>query len=245
MAIAALTASVIQHSDSFNNQITKVLTLRLKGKVDGVDFNFKNLYYLSVNISAPESTSKYGRRRLIMEATEAWLNKQLVYAGIAFNDSEASLADAEIAKIPGSEILKSLDAVKFEVCVRNGSAIEIHPDETKFWLGQEEGVADEFKVLKAHHDEHYKNKLCGIIQSKTTPADKSADTANDTATGDDDEPLAKAALDKMQEFESVAALEEIDGPFAFRTTSEECDVELIQGGEMREGSGFWCGQPVD
>ena len=77
-----------------------------------------------------------GRPRVLRELLEAWCEKKMTFAGIKYEDGEIKLTDEELSQIPGSEVTKSVDALKLEVTVRSGSSIEIHPDQIKTWRTQ-------------------------------------------------------------------------------------------------------------
>ena len=45
----------------------------------------------------------------------------------------ASTAAKEMANIPEAAVLRGSDALKLQVCVRDGSAIRLHPTQVKKW----------------------------------------------------------------------------------------------------------------
>ena len=110
---------------------TKVFNLRQQGVVEGIDF--KRIYYLSTHFLDSPETAEYGKTRVVRELLDAWCDKRMVHAGIKYTDSDVKLSEEELSQIPGSEVVKSVDALKLEVTVRNGSSIEIHPDQAKLW----------------------------------------------------------------------------------------------------------------
>ena len=106
-----------------------------------------------------EGTCNYGKQRVLSEATDAWLSKTLTYAGIAFDEKESHLTDAELAKIPHSNFMKSVDSLKLEVLVRKGTTFEIHPDEVKYWNSQEAAFRQDFKKMEDHHIKNFKGPI--------------------------------------------------------------------------------------
>ena len=123
----------------------KVLNLRLNGNSAVYDWN--KLHYLSC--ATPfigETVQQYGESRVKTEFLDLWLQKKVSYSGLGFDDSDVSVTDAELAKLPLGESFKNVDATKFEVLIRNGGKLEVHPDDIKFWLAQDSNFANPFSA---------------------------------------------------------------------------------------------------
>ena len=208
--------------------MTQVFNLRQKGIVDGVDF--KRVFYISLHMLDSQDVSDYGRKRVLRDLMDAWLEKRMSYAGIQFQDGDVSLTDAEMASIPGSDILKSVDSLKLEVTVRNGASIDVHPDEVKKWRSQHTSRVEEFEKLLSNHNAMYKDMLCEVLKTTSTAAAQVAavtalvtgDPGIDAVNGKEDDPLA------VTQFESLDKLQEED-PIRHRAASEVPDVELLRG----------------
>jgi hypothetical protein len=205
---------------------TKVLNLRLGEKLPSCKFDFNKLYYLSTHILNGDAVKNYGKARLQQEATEAWITKRLIYAGITYDDSKVSLNDAELDLIPGSKILSSVDALKFEICVRNGTNIDVHPDECRYWDAQDLEFSSKFLVLKKEHDQKWRSLLANIIgNTLSDPAEEDGPAGESDVSS---HQLLQVSVDKPQEFESEAALNAAD-PIKDRAISEEADIEMLLG----------------
>lgn len=186
------------------------------------DFDFKSVYYMSVHFLDSAENAEYGKTRVLRELLDAWCDKRMSFAGIKFEDSEIKLSDEELSQIPGSEVVKSVDALKLEVTVRNGSSIEVHPDQIKTWRAQGGSYASEFEKLLTEHEKTYKNMLAGVISNQTGAA--SAQVVPAAAEVEVPEANPPAVTD----FESLDALKAQD-EISFKTTSEIADVELLRG----------------
>eukprot|EP00435_Cladocopium_sp_Y103_P021182 s564_g5.t1 len=203
-----------------------VFNLRQQGVVEDVDF--KRIYYLSTHFLDSPETAEYGKTRIVRELLDAWCDKRMVYAGIKFTDSDVKLSEEELSQIPGSEVVKSVDALKLEVTVRNGSSIDIHPDQVKLWKTQGGNYADEFEKLVQNHDKTYKTMLAGIIN---TGGGSGSGSQPMPVAGQDEEgeqPEVVVPAPSTTEFESVDALKAKD-EIQFKAVSEISDVELLRG----------------
>ena len=79
------------------------------------EFDFKTVYYLSTHFLDSPENAEYGKTRVLRELLEAWCEKKMTFAGIKYEDGEIKLTDEELSQIPGSEVTKSVDALKLEV----------------------------------------------------------------------------------------------------------------------------------
>ena len=191
------------------------------------DIDFKRVYYLSTHFLDSAETAEYGKTRVVRELLDAWCDKRMVHAGIKYTDAEVKLSEEELSQIPGSEVVKSVDALKLEVTVRNGSSIEIHPDQVKLWKTQGGNYAEEFEKLVQNHDKTYKNMLAGIINgggSGSVPQPAAATNQD----GEGQQPEVVVPAPPVTDFESVDALKAKD-EILFKAVSEISDVELLKG----------------
>ena len=152
----------------------------------------------------------------------------MVYAGVKYNDAEAKLSETELAAIPGSEVIKSVDALKLEVTIRNGSSVEIHPDQIKQWSTQGGSYNDQFQKLLADHDGVYKNMLAGVISGGGGDTSQPQGSSEPPVPVADEADAPPAEVGPVQEFESVEALKAQDD-LDFKAVSEIPDVELWKG----------------
>ena len=187
------------------------------------DFDFRTLYYLSTHFLDSAENAEYGKTRVLRELLEAWCEKKMTFAGIKYEDSEIKLSDEELSQIPGSEVIKSVDALKLEVTVRSGSAIEIHPDQIKTWRTQGGNYAEEFEKLFTGHNTTYKNMLAGVIGSTSSGASSQQVVAAEDTQGPGSDPPPV-----VTDFESVEALKAQD-EISYTAVSEIADVELLRG----------------
>lgn len=185
------------------------------------DFDFKSVYYMSAHFIDSAENAEYGKTRVLRELLDAWCDKRMSFAGIKFEDSEIKLSDEELSQIPGSEVVKSVDALKLEVTVRNGSSIEVHPDQIKTWRAQGGSYASEFEKLLTEHEQTYKNMLAGVIGNQTGAASAQVVPAAEVEVPEANPPA-------VTDFESLDALKAQD-EISFKTSSEIADVELLRG----------------
>jgi hypothetical protein len=75
-----------------------VRNLRLRGKVPGVQFDFKKLFYLSLHPLSNELTMNYGQRRLLQESSDDFLSKQLEYNGVKYDDSNQGVPSTNLVE---------------------------------------------------------------------------------------------------------------------------------------------------
>lgn len=198
-----------------------MFNLRTKGVVE--DFDWKKVHYMSVHFLDSAENATYGKNRVLRDLLDAWCEKKMSFAGIQFRDDDVKLSEEELAAIPGSEIVKSVDALKLEVTVRNGSSVEVHPDQIRQWRSAGGMYTEEFDKLVANHDQHFKNMLAGVVESGGGNADAPVlDRVAETPESNDPPPPS------LQEFESVEKLQEAD-PIKFKAMSEVPEVELLRG----------------
>lgn len=226
MVYLLLVANKLICSCNFSPAITQVFNLRQKGIVE--DFNFQSVYYMSPHFLDSKENSDYGKNRVLRELLDAWCDKRMTYAGLKYTDHDVRLSDEELSLIPGSEVVKSVDALKLEVTVRTGTAIDIHPDQVKLWRSQGGNYASEFEKLVSKHDQVYKNMLANVIktgaQSQAQPGTQIVPVA-DEADQVDPAPADQVAL---QDFESLGALKQTD-EIKLKAASEVADIELLKG----------------
>ena len=207
-----------------------MFNLRQKGIIN--EFDFQSVYYLSIHFLDSLENATYGKNRVLRDLLDAWCEKRMAYAGVKYDDSDCKLSDQELSVIPGAECIKSVDALKLEVTVRVGSDVEIHPDQTKQWRAQGSNYTSEFEKLLAHHDQHFKKMLSGVIETggggaaATTSSENQVVPVADEA--DSSQSAAPAAAAPVQEFESMDALKATD-ELKFKAVSEISDVELWRG----------------
>ena len=117
-------------------------------------FDCKNrLHYLGIHFL---DKADFGRMRLVREITEAWMDQKLKITGFEFSSTPPKVADEEIKKIPGADVaLGGFDALKLEVLVREGSSINIRPDETKFFRSINDAICEDFETLQKDHQENH------------------------------------------------------------------------------------------
>ena len=189
------------------------------------EFDFKTVYYLSTHFLDSPENAEYGKTRVLRELLEAWCEKKMTFAGIKYEDGEIKLTDEELSQIPGSEVTKSVDALKLEVTVRSGSSIEIHPDQIKTWRTQGGNYAADFEKLLTEHDKTYKNMLAGVIGSTSGGAPSGQVVAADETPVPGPEVEAPPAVTDFESVEALKAQDEI----SFKCVSEVTDVELLRG----------------
>ena len=184
---------------------------------------------MSIHFLDSAENATYGKNRVLRDLLDAWCEKRMVYAGVKYNDTETKLSDSELAAIPGAEVIRSVDALKLEVTVRNGSSVEIHPDQVKQWSTQGGNYNDQFQKLLAEHESTYKNMLAGVISGGGGDASQSQVVSSEAPVPVADEADAPPAeVGPTQEFESVEALKAQDD-LDFKAVSEIPDVELWRG----------------
>ena len=211
---------------------TKVRSLRLKRKVDGLEFDFKNLYYLSVHYCpTPKSIQvDYAKARLESECTEDWIRKSLSWAGIEFDDKQSALTEDELTSIAGASLVTNVDKLKFEICVRSGTEILVHPDELNYWKLQDSDSRAIVDKLVDDHNKLYKGMISHIIERQTIQATGiKEELLDDPGAADDDDKGNTGEINIADfEFESVTALEHADGPLV-KLPSEVPEVDLMRG----------------
>jgi hypothetical protein len=148
------------------------------------------------------------------------------------------LTQEELDRIPGSNIVSNIDNLALEICVRNGTSIDIHPDECKYWIAQDADMVKQFKALKEHHDGNFKNMLSAIIEKQTTSSlpvpSPQANAADEMLVEMVDEEKPQEEVFHKEELGTLQELEETHGPFVGRCMSEEGDVELIRDKNLDE-----------
>ena len=75
----------------------KVLDLRLKGAMtgEGGNFDYNNLFYLSIHLQDSKSGVQYARMRIARELLDGWLSKKVSLNGKKYDDSSVSLTDKD------------------------------------------------------------------------------------------------------------------------------------------------------
>ena len=202
--------------------------MRQKGKLDpsvAESLDCRRLFYLSPHVLDSKNGAAYGKNRILRELLDAWCDRKLTYAGVVCEDAPTQLTDAELDSIPGAQVLRSADALQLEVTVRNGSCVEIHPDQVKLWTSTKPFDA-EFASILDKHNRDFKDILAeaGILTSTdgTVVAEEDQDP-NKQETGAGQETV----LPSLNEFESEEKLHAADN-VKFRTVSEVPDVELLR-----------------
>ena len=133
----------------------------------GINFDFQNLYYLSIHLAPKGPQVEYATARLETECTEDWISKAFSWSGIQFCDENASLTEEELAIIPGASAINNVDSLKFEICVRTGTSISVHPDELNYWKLQDSDSRAIVDELVNNHESKYKKSISHIIEKKT------------------------------------------------------------------------------
>ena len=131
-------------------------------------FDCKNrLHYLGIHFL---DKADFGRMRLVRDITEAWMDQKLKLPGFEFSSTPPRVPDEEIKKIAGADIaLGSFDALKLEVLVREGSSINIRPDEAKFFRGISDAICDDFETLQKDHQENHAGSHLALASSLSGP----------------------------------------------------------------------------
>lgn len=132
--------------------------------------------------------------------------------------------------IPGAEVISSIDSLKLQVCVRQGTQVVIHPDQARQWSSSGEEIAALFSKLKSEHEAKYLNALATVIaESSTSPASTAAAVveAEDPVADDTAAPDASPAPDPVV-FTSEEELKKAD-QIKERCASEIAGVELLRG----------------
>ncbi|CAK9075226.1 unnamed protein product, partial [Durusdinium trenchii] len=157
------------------------------------------------------------------------------------NDSGFQYAKMrELKTIPGADCVQSIDKLKLEVCVRQGTTIVIHPDQCKQWSNSGSEIAEAFAELKKNHTDNYSQVLSSIISTPGQSASQVSGTSQEAAAAltDAAEPETSdpgPAVPKVT-FESIDKLKEKE-EIEVRCASEVSGVELIK---CRSGKIFLC-----
>lgn len=136
-----------------------------------------------------------------------------------------TLWQQEMKEIPGADAVKSVDSMKLEVLVRDGTKIVIHPDQVRMWKSKGEKYEADFLELSNQHTEKYEGMLASVIQQSAAGASSTSAMAEV-----DDEPppeVEEGPEPELVSFESLAKLEAAD-PVAVRVSSEVAGVELLK-----------------
>ena len=69
----------------------------MKGKMqgDGGNFDWNDLFYLSIHTLDTRSSVQYGRMRVARELLDAWLDKKISFQGNKFSDETVTLTDKD------------------------------------------------------------------------------------------------------------------------------------------------------
>ena len=75
----------------------QALALRLKGAMtgDGGNFDYNDLFYLSIHTLDSKSGLQYARMRVNRELLDAWLEKKVSFQGNKFTEEEVFLTDKD------------------------------------------------------------------------------------------------------------------------------------------------------
>ena len=75
----------------------QVLALRMKGAMtgDGGNFDWNDLFYLSIHTLDAKSGLQYARMRVNRELLDAWLEKKVSFQGNKFSEEEVFLTDKD------------------------------------------------------------------------------------------------------------------------------------------------------
>ena len=132
----------------------------------------------------------------------------------------------ELKTIPGASILKSPDSLKLEVTVRNGTIIEIHPDQVKKW--QQTAFGPEFKVLVEKHEKTFKQILEPTLKESSGTA---LVEASSSSTGQDEPTRNRETREstqvKFKSWDSYEKLHEED-EITHKVASEVAGVNLLK-----------------
>ncbi|CAK9100002.1 Uncharacterized protein SCF082_LOCUS46826 [Durusdinium trenchii] len=216
---------------------TSVLNLRMKGQMsgDGGNFNWTNLFYLSVHTLDSKMGCQYARTRVSRELLDAWLSRRISFNGKKFSDEPVTLTDedlSELKQIPGAECVRSVDSLGLEVLVREGTKLSIHRDQARLWQSKE-NFQEEFEALRKTHVETHEMMLAPIIQQSASGVSSEAIVAHEDETGEDDpepneeEETGRPSAPEPVTFESLDKLLATD-PLVAKTASEISGVEMIK-----------------
>jgi hypothetical protein len=207
----------------------KVANLRFHKAPLRSGFDFKSLNYLSVHHLDNKDEANYGKQRLDLHMTHAWLDKKFEFGGIKFDDVGVQLTESELNKISLSEAATSLDSVQFEAIVRHNSHFIIHPDEAKFWHSQSSKHQEEFVQINTAFEENHSKILETLISTGFGGVGEvPQQNGSEVVLQVDDDDDAPADHDKPEEFQSF---EELDGAdkIQIRAATEIGDVEFLGG----------------
>ena len=105
-----------------------------------------NLFYFSVHFD--EGSFQFADAKVKRELCDLWLEDKIKTPGFVFQNRPPVLEERDVEHIPGAKVaMGHVDSLKLEVCVREGGSILIHPDETRYWQGAEDGYLKTFKEL--------------------------------------------------------------------------------------------------
>ena len=74
---------------------SEALNLRLKGRLEGGNYDFKDLYYLSPHTLDSAAGLAYAKSRVSRDLLDQWLSKRISFQGRKFDDSAIQLSDQE------------------------------------------------------------------------------------------------------------------------------------------------------
>ncbi|CAE7238938.1 unnamed protein product [Symbiodinium sp. CCMP2592] len=177
---------------------------------------------------SPEQTSAQkgiARAKALLEAALRGVSPPGPVLVINLTGYVEEVGAAELDRIPGSAILKSPDALRLEVTVRDGTIIDIHPDHKKKW--SQTAYAGEFERLAKQHAEGVKDLLKPCLERTAAQEPAQASTANDTEdTGGAAASAAgeNLALKAYESFEALNGEDEIKD----RVNSEVTGVEILK-----------------
>ena len=203
----------------------EVLDLRTRGSSKTETMDYSKLYYVSGHTLNGDMVSKYGKQRILSTATSLWLSKKLVHNGVAFDDTATNLTEDEINALPNGKALSSVDALSWEVTVRSGDTLVIHPDHCNRWQKEVPEYADRFNELATKHNAEFKDMLASVIafqQDRDANPEAKSDMIVE-ADLEDEPPEANPAIAAPAEWASLEALKN-QVNIIETVASEEADV---------------------
>jgi hypothetical protein len=87
---------------------------------------FPKLRYLSFNIAGDGKRCAFGKARIANFLTDLWMNKQLIFEGVTYQELPPSLTSEELNAIPGGTVANGkLEDLKLISTARTGSQVTI------------------------------------------------------------------------------------------------------------------------
>jgi hypothetical protein len=206
--------------------------LRARGFSKPSTMDWNKLYYVSGHTLNGEMVCNYGKQRILSNSISMWLAKQLSPNGITFDDTATNVSESEITNLPNGKAYVSVDAVSWEVLVRSGDEMLIHPDHSSRWQKEPPEFADKFKDLHKQHALHYKDLLAPVIkmQRKSTgPAhpESGEQVVEVDDEGEEDEAASnRGGVDPPEEWDSLDALK-AQVNICETLTAKEPDIKIL------------------